>query len=62
MSSQEIPNLCVVCHKTLTKLQEAQMPLPCVTCKSCGLLYVTENPGIPPEDPRYESYVGRKIR
>lgn len=61
MSSQEIPNLCVVCHKTLTKL-ETPLAFSCVTCKNCGLLYLADNPGIAPEDPRYESYVGRKIR
>lgn len=54
--SEPIANLCVVCHKQLHK-SVLQMT---VFCKTCGLLYVNDNPGIPPEDPRYESYVGKR--
>lgn len=62
MLTSEIANLCVVCHKSLAKIMMPTGWQHSAICKSCGLLYVSEDPGIPPEDPRYESYVGRKIR
>ena len=59
MVTEEIKNLCVVCHKPLHKLLAPTIWQLTVVCRVCGLLYTSDSPGISPEDPRYESYVGK---